>query len=108
MGSCILKYVDERFTLFVVGWRGTSSLRAYVHKDETIHILRLLGADLSKFETNKYEEARVAAAAAALTATEADKEAGESSASNEGAAAAESESVSPEAPGTPMETDAES
>ncbi|KAH8380926.1 tRNA (cytosine(34)-C(5))-methyltransferase [Drosophila serrata] len=88
VGSCILKYVDERFTLFVVGWRGTSSLRAYVHKDETIHILRLLGADLTKFETNKYEEARAAAAAAVLAATDAAKEADESSESGEGAAAA--------------------
>ncbi|KAI8036204.1 tRNA (cytosine(34)-C(5))-methyltransferase [Drosophila gunungcola] len=103
VGSCILKYVDERFTLYTVGWRGTSSLRAYVHKDETIHILRLLGADLSKFETNKYEEARVAAAAAAQAATESgkdvvvDAEAGpESESSGEGAA-----------PTTPMDTEEE-
>lgn len=71
MGSCILKYVDEAFTLFVVGWRGTSSLRAYVDRDETVHILRLLGADLSKFEVNKYEKAKEAAAA--LAAEEAAK-----------------------------------
>lgn len=49
VGSCIIKYVDERFTLYIVGWRGTSSLRAYVDSNETLHILRLLGADLSKF-----------------------------------------------------------
>lgn len=49
IGSCIIKYVDERFTLYIVGWRGTSSLRAYVDSNETLHILRLLGADLSKF-----------------------------------------------------------
>lgn len=71
MGSCILKYVNEAFTLFVVGWRGTSSLRAYVDRDETVHILRLLGADLSKFEVNKYEKAKEAAAA--LAAEEAAK-----------------------------------
>ncbi|XP_017101570.2 tRNA (cytosine(34)-C(5))-methyltransferase [Drosophila bipectinata] len=98
VGSCILKYVDERFTLFVVGWRGTSSLRAYVHKDETIHILRLLGADLSKFETNKYEEARAAAAAAAEAAKEGDEgEAGpesESESAGDGVAA-ESTEVTP-------------
>ncbi|XP_034489569.1 tRNA (cytosine(34)-C(5))-methyltransferase [Drosophila innubila] len=65
VGSCILKYVDESFTLFIVGWRGTSSLRAYVAKDETVHILRMLGGDVSKFEVNKYEKAKEAAAAAA-------------------------------------------
>ncbi|XP_030382106.1 tRNA (cytosine(34)-C(5))-methyltransferase [Scaptodrosophila lebanonensis] len=68
VGSCILKYVDPNFTLFVVGWRGTSSLRAYVDSDETVHILRLLGADLRKFEVNKYEKAKEAAAAAAAAA----------------------------------------
>ncbi|KAH8396475.1 hypothetical protein KR222_011157, partial [Zaprionus bogoriensis] len=73
VGSCILKYVDEAFTLFVVGWRGTSSLRAYVDRDETVHILRLLGADLGKFEVNKYEKAKEAAAAA-LAAEEAAKQ----------------------------------
>jgi len=110
VGSCILKYVDERFTLYTVGWRGTSSLRAYVHKDETIHILRLLGADLSKFETNKYEDARIAAAAAAEAAAEAGKEAEGSESSGEGAAA---ESASPdngaadvaESTTTPMDTE---
>uniref|UniRef100_A0A1I8MXI6 tRNA (cytosine(34)-C(5))-methyltransferase n=1 Tax=Musca domestica TaxID=7370 RepID=A0A1I8MXI6_MUSDO len=65
VGSCILKYSDERFTLHIVGWRGTSSLRAYVDSSETLHILRLLGADISKFEVNKYEKAREAAAALA-------------------------------------------
>ncbi|EDW37489.1 GL21386 [Drosophila persimilis] len=85
VGSCILKYVDEQFTLFVVGWRGTSSLRAYVDRDETIHILRLLGADLSKFEVNKYEEAKKAAAAAAAAA------AGAASAAENGANGAEIE-----------------
>lgn len=62
--------MDEAFTLHVVGWRGTSSLRAYVDKDETVHILRLLGADLSKFEVNKYEKAKEAAAAAAALAAD--------------------------------------
>lgn len=49
IGSCILKYEDGRFTLFLVGWRGSSSLRAYVDSNETVHVLRLLGADISKF-----------------------------------------------------------
>ncbi|KAH8273510.1 hypothetical protein KR018_009055 [Drosophila ironensis] len=97
VGSCILKYVDERFTMFVVGWRGTSSLRAYVQKEETIHILRLLGADLSKFETNKYEEARAAAAAAA--------EAGEATKEEEAVEAGpESNGEAREKAASPMET----
>lgn len=49
IGSCILKYEDGHFTLFLVGWRGSSSLRAYVDSNETVHVLRLLGADISKF-----------------------------------------------------------
>uniref|UniRef100_W8C460 tRNA (cytosine(34)-C(5))-methyltransferase n=1 Tax=Ceratitis capitata TaxID=7213 RepID=W8C460_CERCA len=68
VGSCILKYEDSRFTLFLVGWRGSSSLRAYVDSNETVHVLRLLGADISKFEVNKYEKAKEAAAAAAAEA----------------------------------------
>ncbi|XP_037885919.1 tRNA (cytosine(34)-C(5))-methyltransferase isoform X2 [Glossina fuscipes] len=58
VGSCIIKYTDQRFTLNVVGWRGTSSLRAYVDKNETMHIMRLLGVNPSEFEINKYEKAR--------------------------------------------------
>lgn len=78
-----------------MGWRGTSSLRAYVDSSETLHILRLLGADISKFgksienllllsysddivffidiiaEVNKYEKAREAAAEVAKAAEEA-------------------------------------
>ncbi|XP_037935089.1 tRNA (cytosine(34)-C(5))-methyltransferase [Teleopsis dalmanni] len=73
IGSCILKYVDERFTLYIVGWRGKSSLRAYVDSNETIHILRLLGADLSKFDVNKYEKAKEAAAVANAQLEEAEK-----------------------------------
>ncbi|XP_067634734.1 tRNA (cytosine(34)-C(5))-methyltransferase [Eurosta solidaginis] len=65
VGSCILKYQDTSLTLFLVGWRGSSSLRAYVDSNETVHVLRLLGADISKFEVNKYEKAKEAAAAAA-------------------------------------------
>lgn len=92
MGSCILKYVDEAFTLYVVGWRGTSSLRAYVDRDETVHILRLLGADLSKFEVNKYEKAKEAAAALAA----------EEAAKAEAAAGAEEEEEEQKADGETM------
>lgn len=50
-GSCILEYEDKEkgFELTLVGWRGTTSMRAYVDTDETIHMLRLMGADISKY-----------------------------------------------------------
>lgn len=50
-GSCILEYKDTEtgLDLTLVGWRGSTSLRAYVDKDDTVHMLRLLGADISKF-----------------------------------------------------------
>ena len=54
-GSCILVYKEENsdnpnsLKLELVGWRGTMSLRAYVPLHESIHYLRLLGADCSKF-----------------------------------------------------------
>ncbi|XP_068154387.1 tRNA (cytosine(34)-C(5))-methyltransferase [Drosophila tropicalis] len=107
VGSCILKYVDEAFTLFVVGWRGTSSLRAYVDKDETIHILRLLRADLSKFEVNKYEEAKKAAAAAAAAAESAMAEnaAAKSDEPKETGESAAVDKVEEDKPSTPMETE---
>lgn len=50
-GSCILEYEDKEkgFELTLVGWRGTTSMRAYVDTDETVHMLRLMGADISKY-----------------------------------------------------------
>ncbi|XP_012540943.1 tRNA (cytosine(34)-C(5))-methyltransferase [Monomorium pharaonis] len=66
-GSCILLYTEEktdtlnRLNLQLVGWRGIMSLRAYVPTCDAIHYLRLLGADCSKFEKNKFEENRAAA-----------------------------------------------
>ncbi|XP_071567264.1 tRNA (cytosine(34)-C(5))-methyltransferase isoform X2 [Temnothorax nylanderi] len=68
-GSCILLYKEEktdnlnRLNLQLVGWRGIMSLRAYVPTCDAIHSLRLLGADCSKFEKNKFEENRAAALA---------------------------------------------
>lgn len=54
-GSCILFYKDQSgLELNVVGWKGSQSLRAYVDINEAIHLLRLLGADVSKFEINKF------------------------------------------------------
>lgn len=48
-GSCVLQYNDDKLSLTLVGWRGTHSLRAYVDSNETVHVLRLLGADISKY-----------------------------------------------------------
>ncbi|XP_055374826.1 tRNA (cytosine(34)-C(5))-methyltransferase [Condylostylus longicornis] len=55
-GSCILKYIDDKFAISLVGWRGTTSLRAYIEQNETIHILRLLKADISQFVVNKFKK----------------------------------------------------
>ncbi|XP_071447980.1 tRNA (cytosine(34)-C(5))-methyltransferase [Hetaerina americana] len=60
-GCCILVYRDEThanetFSIELVGWKGKASLRAYVPKGERIHYLRLCGADVTKFELNKFKE----------------------------------------------------
>ncbi|KOX72241.1 tRNA (cytosine(34)-C(5))-methyltransferase [Melipona quadrifasciata] len=61
-GSCILVYEEEEtenpLKLQMVGWRGTMSLRAYVPVHDAIHYLRLLGADCSMYEKNKFKENR--------------------------------------------------
>lgn len=48
-GSCVLQYKEEKLELRLVGWRGTRSLRAYVDVNDSVHMLRLLGADISKY-----------------------------------------------------------
>lgn len=42
----------------MVGWKGNKSVRAYVAKNDRLHYLRLLGADTSKYEKNKFAEQR--------------------------------------------------
>ncbi|XP_065095378.1 tRNA (cytosine(34)-C(5))-methyltransferase [Ochlerotatus camptorhynchus] len=59
-GSCVLQYRDDDLELNLVGWRGTKSLRAYVDQHDTVHMLRLLGADVSKYEKNKFEDKKEA------------------------------------------------
>lgn len=59
-GSCVLQYKTDELELNVVGWRGAKSLRAYVDQHDTVHMLRLLGADVSKYEKNKFEEKKEA------------------------------------------------
>jgi len=48
--------VDAGLKVEIVGWKGKTSLRAYVPKNERLHYLRLIGGDTSKFETNKFTE----------------------------------------------------
>lgn len=56
-GSCILVCTDETdYTYTLVGWRGTKTLRAYTDTNDSIHLLRLLGADVSKFDINKFKK----------------------------------------------------
>ena len=64
--SC-LKYVfishfsennERSLKLEIVGWKGKASVRSYVPKNDRIHYLRLLGADTSKYEVNKFEVKR--------------------------------------------------
>lgn len=53
-GSCVFIHKAEDFTLHLVGWRGTTTLRAYTDLNDSIHMLRMLGADTSKFDVNKF------------------------------------------------------
>lgn len=56
-GSVVIAFHDnnDNFTLEVVGWKGEKSLRAYIDVNDSIHLLRLLGADVGKFEINKFQ-----------------------------------------------------
>ncbi|XP_059056013.1 tRNA (cytosine(34)-C(5))-methyltransferase [Achroia grisella] len=58
-GSCVLEYRDSESSLelTLVGWRGVHSLRAYTATPDTVHYLRLLGADYSKYDINKFKKA---------------------------------------------------
>lgn len=55
-GSVVIAFHNHNddFTLEVVGWKGEKSLRAYIDLNDSIHLLRLLGADVTKFEVNKF------------------------------------------------------
>ncbi|XP_067006255.2 tRNA (cytosine(34)-C(5))-methyltransferase [Anabrus simplex] len=62
-GSCVLMYNEvgpggdaPALNLQMVGWNGTRSVRAYVPVNDCVHYLRLLGADVSKFEVNKFKD----------------------------------------------------
>ncbi|CAL4117065.1 unnamed protein product, partial [Meganyctiphanes norvegica] len=49
---------EDGVEITLVGWKGAKSVRGYVAKHDRIHYLRLLNADTSKYEKNKYQEQR--------------------------------------------------
>ncbi|XP_046442937.1 tRNA (cytosine(34)-C(5))-methyltransferase-like [Daphnia pulex] len=55
-GSTLMECYEDGLHIVVVAWKGKTSVRAYVAKCDRIHYLRLCGADLSKFEVNKFAE----------------------------------------------------
>jgi len=57
-GSVAFVYKDpeSEMSIEMVGWKGKDTVRAYVPKSERLHYLRLVGADTSMWEVNKFEE----------------------------------------------------
>ncbi|KAF5301115.1 hypothetical protein FQR65_LT08945 [Abscondita terminalis] len=61
-GSCILIYTEENgngekpLQLHISGWRGTQSLRCYTSLPSTVHFLRILKGDISKYIVNKFQK----------------------------------------------------
>jgi len=47
---------DTGMSIEIVGWKGKTTVRAYVPKNERLHYLRLVGADTTMWEVNKFEE----------------------------------------------------
>ncbi|XP_046652158.1 tRNA (cytosine(34)-C(5))-methyltransferase-like [Daphnia pulicaria] len=60
-GSTLMECYEDGLNIVVVAWKGKTSVRAHVAKCDRIHYLRLCGADLSKFEVNKFAEKERAA-----------------------------------------------
>lgn len=60
-GSCILIYTEEDgdkpLVLHISGWRGVQSLRCYTSLPSTVHFLRILKGDISKYVVNKFQKA---------------------------------------------------
>jgi len=52
----VYKDVESGMSIEIVGWKGKDTVRAYVPKNERLHYLRLVGADTSLWEVNKFEE----------------------------------------------------
>lgn len=45
---------EDKIKIELVGWKGKSSMRCYVARNDRIHYLRLLRADTSKYVKNKF------------------------------------------------------
>nr|CAH7766451.1 unnamed protein product [Callosobruchus chinensis] len=64
LGSCVLIYKEESdddktpLVIHISGWRGATSLRCYMDKHSTVHLLRLLGGDISKYDINKFQKVK--------------------------------------------------
>jgi len=52
----VYKDLESGMSIEMVGWKGKETVRAYVPKNERLHYLRLVGADTSMWEVNKFEE----------------------------------------------------
>merc|ERR1712147_121591 len=52
----VYKEPETGMSIETVGRKGKDTLRAYVPKNERLHYLRLVGADTSMWEVNKFEE----------------------------------------------------
>jgi len=52
----VFKEAESGMSIEIVGWKGKDSVRAYVPKNERLHYLRLVGADVTSWEVNKFEE----------------------------------------------------
>ena len=57
-GSIAIVYDDDELKLGIVGWKGKLTIRAYVPRNERLHYLRLIGADTTPFEVNKFQGPR--------------------------------------------------
>uniref|UniRef100_A0A336KDT8 tRNA (cytosine(34)-C(5))-methyltransferase n=1 Tax=Culicoides sonorensis TaxID=179676 RepID=A0A336KDT8_CULSO len=55
-GSCILTYETDELNLIVAAWKGVRTVRAYTEVNDAVHNLRLLGADVSQYEQNKFKK----------------------------------------------------
>merc|ERR1712083_1183367 len=52
----VYKDLESGMSIEMVGWKGKDTVRAYVPKNERLHYLRLVGADTSMWEVNKFDE----------------------------------------------------
>ncbi|XP_063701321.1 tRNA (cytosine(34)-C(5))-methyltransferase [Culicoides brevitarsis] len=59
-GSCIVTYETDEICLNVAAWKGVRTVRAYTEVNDAVHCLRLLGADVSQYEQNKFKKVETA------------------------------------------------